>query len=185
MRATKKSTKRREGSGRRNVPAAKLHAASANRSRLDIAHLRRLAEFRYQLRRFLHVSQAAAEEAGLRNQQYQMLQCVGGMPEGVAPTIANVAQRMLLKHNSTVELVDRTIHQGLLRRKGDASDHRRILLVVTPEGERVLASLAEFHTRELGQSGPELVRSLQQVLQASARNRKLLSAPARRKAETR
>ena len=119
------------------------------------------------LRRFLHVSQAAAEQMGLRNQQYQLLQCVGGMPEGMAPTIANVAARMLLKHNSAVELVDRTIEQGLLRRSGDAADHRRILLRVTPQGERILASLAEFHTRELEQSGPELVRALNRVLHAA------------------
>jgi DNA-binding MarR family transcriptional regulator len=120
------------------------------------------------MRRFLRVSQAAAEQAGLRNQQYQMLQCVGGMPDGMAPTIANVATRMLLKHNSTVELVDRTIVQGLLRRVTDPVDNRRILLRVTPEGERLLASLAEFHTRELEQSGPELVRALQRILNARA-----------------
>jgi DNA-binding MarR family transcriptional regulator len=99
-----------------------------------------------------------------------MLQCVGGMPEGVAPTIANVANRMLLKHNSTVELVDRAIEQGLLRRLGDAADHRRILLRVTPRGERILATLAEFHTRELEQSGPELVHALDDILCASERN---------------
>jgi DNA-binding MarR family transcriptional regulator len=143
---------------------------SGSRARtVDAAHLRRLAEFRFQLRRFLHVSQAAAEQKGLHNQQYQMLQCVGGMPEDMAPTIANVAKRMLLKHNSTVELVDRTIEQGLLRRLGDSADHRRILLRVTPQGERILAALAEFHTRELEQSGPELVRALDDILRASKR----------------
>jgi DNA-binding MarR family transcriptional regulator len=131
---------------------------------LDLAHLRKLAEFRYQLRRFLHVSHVAAEDAGMRFQQYQMLQCVCGMPEGVEPTIANVAARMFLKHNSTVELVDRTIAQGLLRRTGDPHDHRRILLRVTPEGERILASLGEFHTRQLEESGPELVHALHRVL---------------------
>ena len=135
--------------------------------RLDMAHLQRLAEFRFQLRRFLHVSQAAAERVGLHNQQYQMLQCVRGMPEGMLPTIANVAERMLLKHNSTVELVDRTIEQGLLRRLGDEADHRRILLRVTPQGERILATLAEFHTRELEQSGPELVRALDGIVHAA------------------
>ncbi len=135
--------------------------------KLDVAHFRRLADFRFQLRRFLHVSQAAAEQMGLHNQQYQMLQCVGGMPEDMAPTIANVAKRMLLKHNSTVELVDRTIEQGLLRRLGDAADHRRILLRVTSRGERILATLAKFHTKELEQSGPELVRTLADILGAS------------------
>jgi DNA-binding MarR family transcriptional regulator len=132
---------------------------------LDLAHLRKLAEFRYQVRRFLNVSHVAAEGAGMRFQQYQMLQCVCGMPEGMEPTIANVAARMFLKHNSTVELVDRTIAQGLLRRTGDPNDHRRILLRVTPEGERILASLGEFHTRQLEVSGPELVRALECVLE--------------------
>jgi DNA-binding MarR family transcriptional regulator len=135
----------------------------------DAEHLRRLAEFRYRLRCFLHVSQTAAEEMGLRSQQYQLLLCVGGMPEGTAPTIANVAARMLLKHNSAVELVDRTIEQGLLRRSTDEQDHRCILLRVTAQGERILSSLADFHTRELEHSGPELVRALQGVLRASGR----------------
>lgn len=134
-----------------------------------MAQMQRLAEFRFQLRRFLHVSQSAAEQAGLRNQQYQMLQCICGMPDGIEPTIANVAARMLLKHNSTVELVDRTIEQGFLRRCGDPGDHRKMLLRVTAQGERILASLAEFHMRELEQSGPELVRALRHVLRQKAR----------------
>jgi DNA-binding MarR family transcriptional regulator len=145
-------------------------------AKLDVAHLRRLAEFRYRLRCFLHVSQGAAEEMGLRHQQYQLLQCVGAMPDGVAPTIANVAARLLLKHNSAVELVDRSVEQGLLRRSGDATDHRRILLRITRQGERILASLAEFHTRELEQSGPELVRALNHILRGrgAARSRRAI-----------
>jgi DNA-binding MarR family transcriptional regulator len=142
-------------------------------AKLDLRHLRRLAEFRYLLRLFLHVSQTAAEEMGLRSQQYQLLQCVGGMPEGTAPTIANVAARMLLKHNSAVELVDRSVEQGLLRRSGDDADHRRILLRVTPQGERILASLSEFHTRELEQSGPELVLALDRILRGAKRGQRM------------
>ncbi len=150
-------------------------APALSAGELDIAQLQRLAEFRFQLRRFLHVSQVAAEEAGLRNQQYQMLQCVCGMPDGIEPTIANVAARMLLRHNSTVELVDRTIEQGFLRRCADPNDHRKMLLRVTAQGERILASLAEFHMRELEQSGPELVRALRHVLRPNA----LRKGPAR------
>lgn len=135
--------------------------------KLDVTHLRKLAEFRFHLRRFLHVSQAATERVGLHNQQYQLLQCVCGMPDGMTPTIANVAARMLLKHNSTVELVDRTIDRGLLSRVGDEMDHRRILLRMTPQGERILTELVEFHTRELEQSGPELVRALDGIVRAT------------------
>src|SRR5271170_4019277 len=105
------------------------------RAALTRSEIRRLAEFRFQLRRFLHFSSIAAEQTGLRPQQYQLLQCVSGMPDGLDPTIANVAARMLLKHNSAVELVDRTIEQGLLRRASDPTDNRRILLRVTPQGE--------------------------------------------------
>ena len=131
---------------------------------LSRAEFQRLAEFRFQLRRFLHFSSAAAEDVGLRHQQYQLLQCVYGIPDGLPPTIANVAARMLLKHNSAVELVDRTIEQGWLRRSNDPTDHRCILLRLTPKGERALASLGEYHLTELEQAGPELVRALRRVM---------------------
>jgi DNA-binding MarR family transcriptional regulator len=144
---------------------AEQPADSRNLTRADI---QRLAEFRFQLRRFLNFSNAAAEEAGLRPQQYQLLQCVSGMPDELEPTIAHVAARMLLKHNSAVELVDRTIEQGLLRRAADPLDHRRILLRVTAQGERVLASLATYHLEELDHAGPELIRALRRVLSPKA-----------------
>jgi DNA-binding MarR family transcriptional regulator len=131
---------------------------------LTRAQMRRLAEFRFQLRKFLHFSSLAAGAAGIRTQQYQLLQCIWGMPEELDPTIANVAARMLLKHNSAVELVDRTIEQGLLRRCPDPTDHRRILLRMTPQGEKMLGSLAAWHLRELEETGPELIRALRRVL---------------------
>lgn len=131
---------------------------------ISVEQFRKLAEFRFQLRKFLQFSHAVAEHGGLRHQQYQLLQCVYGMPGELDPTIANVAARMLLKHNSAVELVDRTIEQGLLRRSPDPTDHRRILLRVTSFGERLLASLAGYHMQELDQAGPELIRSLRRVL---------------------
>jgi DNA-binding MarR family transcriptional regulator len=131
---------------------------------LSRAQMRRLAEFRFQLRKFLHFSSLAAGAVGIRAQQYQLLQCIWGMPEELDPTIANVAARMLLKHNSAVELVDRTIEQGLLRRCPDPTDHRRILLRMTPQGEKLLGSLASWHLRELEEAGPELIRALRRVL---------------------
>jgi DNA-binding MarR family transcriptional regulator len=140
------------------------HAAVKEPPPLSRAQMRRLAEFRFQLRKFLHFSSLAADSAGIRAQQYQLLQCVWGMPEELDPTIANVAARMLLKHNSAVELVDRTIEQGLLRRCPDPTDHRRILIRMSPLGEKLLGSLAAWHLRELEETGPELIRALRRVL---------------------
>jgi DNA-binding MarR family transcriptional regulator len=151
----------------RSAPSASVVTGNGNVSlprALSRVEFQRLAEFRFQLRRFLHFSNAAAEGAGLRPQQYQLLQCIYGMPSDLPPTIANVAARMLLKHNSAVELVDRTIEQGWLRRSNDPADHRCILLRLTPQGERALASLAAYHLTELEQAGPELIRALRRVL---------------------
>jgi DNA-binding MarR family transcriptional regulator len=131
---------------------------------LSRAEFQQLAEFRFRLRQFLNFSSAVAEAAGLRSQQYQLLLCISGMPDELPPTIANVAGRMMLKHNSAVELVDRTIEQGWMRRTSDPTDHRCILLRLTPKGERALASLAAHHLEELDQAGPELIRSLRRVL---------------------
>jgi len=153
------ATRLLEESGRSPAPSG--HGVDDAPTRTEF---QRLAEFRFQLRRFLHFSNVAAEQAGLRPQQYQLLQCVSGMPDELDPTIAHVAARMLLKHNSAVELVDRTIEQGLLRRVQDPTDQRRILLRVTPQGERVLAALASYHLEELNQAGPELIRALRRIL---------------------
>ncbi|MGA8041936.1 MAG: MarR family winged helix-turn-helix transcriptional regulator [Terracidiphilus sp.] len=169
-----------------SIPAGPTIPISSRRkgssTAVDTAQLRRLAEFRFQLRRFLHFSQLAAEEAGIPHQQYQLLQCVRGIPAGVEPTIANVAARMFLRHNSAVELVDRTIRQGLLCRLQDERDHRRILLEVTPRGEQFLASLARHHMNELRQSGPDLVRALRHVLRANTALQKAPEKRSRRKA---
>ena len=125
---------------------------------------RRLAEFRYQMRRFLHFSQEAAAASGLHPRQYQLLQVIAGIPEEMSPTIAAVASRLCLRHNSAVELVSRTIEQGLLRKAPDPIDNRRLLLQITAAGHRLLGSLTEFHLRELDESGPELIRALKRVL---------------------
>ena len=81
--------------------------------------LKTLADFRYELRRFLHFSEGAAEQAGIHPQQHQLLLQVAGAPEGAVVTIAYAAERLGLRHNSAVELVDRSEHEGLLTRTVD------------------------------------------------------------------
>ena len=99
--------------------------------------LKKLAEFRYQLRRFLLFSECAALETGLQPQQHQLLLQVAGAPENTAVTISYAAERLALKHNSTVELVDRSEREGLLERRADADDKRCAILSVTRKGRLV------------------------------------------------
>lgn len=125
--------------------------------------LRTLADFRYELRRFLYFSESAAATAGLHPQQHQLLLQVAGAPEGACVTIAFAAERLGLRHNSTVELVDRSVREGLLTRKTDPDDRRRALLNVTHKGKQVLSRLSEQHARELNELGPRLERALKHI----------------------
>lgn len=125
--------------------------------------LRTLADFRYELRRFVQFSESAALEVGLQPKQHQLLLQVAGAPDGTAVTIAYAAERLGLKHNSTVELVDRSTREGLLTRKTDAHDKRRAILHLTPKGRQVLGRLSGKHARELNDLGPRLERALKNV----------------------
>ena len=125
--------------------------------------LKTLAEFRYQLRRFLLFSESAALEAGLQPQQHQLLLQVAGAPENTAVTISYAAERLALKHNSTVELVDRSEREGLLERKADSEDKRRAILRVTRKGRLVLGRLAGDHAKELNELAPRLTKALKHI----------------------
>ena len=137
----------------------RTHAAAGGSDPL----LRTLADFRYELRRFLQFSESAAMGAGLQPQQHQLLLQVAGAPEGMAVTIAYAAGRLGLKHNSAVELVDRSMREGLLNRKSDVEDKRRAILHVTPRGRHLLGQLSGDHARELTEMGPRLERALRQM----------------------
>jgi DNA-binding MarR family transcriptional regulator len=125
--------------------------------------LRTLADFRFELRRFLHFSECAALAAGLQPQQHQLLLQVAGAPEATPVTIAYAAARLGLKHNSVVELVDRSEREGLLARAEDAGDKRRAILRVTRKGRRVLERLSGDHARELNEMAPNLIEALERV----------------------
>lgn len=122
-----------------------------------------LAEFRFELRSFLHFSECAAQEVGLHPQQHQLLLQVAGAPKGRAVTIAYAAERLGLKHNSAVELVDRSEREGLLARTEDSVDKRRAILQVTRKGKKVLARLTASHARELTELGPRLAQVLKRI----------------------
>jgi DNA-binding MarR family transcriptional regulator len=117
------------------------------------ADYRRLLELRTGLRRFLKWSGDRAEAAGLTPAQHQLLLAVRGHPEPHAPTIGQLADHLLLRHHSTVQLVDRAEAAGWVVRVRDDADHRVARVTLTTDGERVLASLAAEHLEELRRIG--------------------------------
>jgi len=122
-----------------------------------------LATYRHALRRFLHFSTEAARGEGYTQQQYQVLLAIKAAPTSAGLTVGELAETMHLRHHSAVGLVDRLTRRGLLRRKKDAEDRRRVRVSLTARGEKVLSRLAVIHLEELRQLGPQLVRSLRKL----------------------
>lgn len=125
--------------------------------------LNTLADFRFELRRFLHFSECTAIDAGLQPQQHQLLLQVAGAANPATVTIAYAAARLEIKHNSAVELVDRSEREGLLERTADPGDKRRAILRMTRKGKQVLGKLAGDHARELNEMAPRLIAVLDHV----------------------
>jgi DNA-binding MarR family transcriptional regulator len=123
----------------------------------------RLAEFRFRLRTFVQFSEQAAHAAGLQPQQHQLLLQIAGAPADALPTIAYAAERLGLRHNSVVELANRSEEEDLLERTSDEADARRVLLRVTSRGARLLHKLAAHHRSELEVMGPALIEALTRI----------------------
>lgn len=136
---------------------------------LNMAEYQALAEFRYQLRRFVRNMEEHARAIGHHPQQYQLLLAIKGLPKGQAPAIGVLAERMQLNHNSTVELIDRCEKRGLVRRVKDARDRRMVTLAITPDGEQLLWKQASAARQELQTVGPVLAESIRQLMHDSKR----------------
>jgi DNA-binding MarR family transcriptional regulator len=121
----------------------------SDRSRsLSDADFERLLDFRDGLRRFVHWSETEAKRLGLTPAQHQLLLAIRGH-RGNAPSIGDVAEHLLLRHHSVVELVDRAEAAGFVHRAVDADDQRVVRLGLTAKGDRVLATLSASHIEEL------------------------------------
>jgi DNA-binding MarR family transcriptional regulator len=112
----------------------------------DFEHL---LAFRSSLRKFERWSEAQARAAGLTHVQHQLLVAVKGHPGAEPPSVSDLAGYLLLRHHSTVELVDRAEAAGIVRRVPDASDGRLVRVRLTPRGERILNELTPAHLVEL------------------------------------
>jgi DNA-binding MarR family transcriptional regulator len=124
-----------------------------------------LARFRLELRGFLHFSERAAHAAGIEPQQHQLLLALKGLPTPQEPaTVGNVAAWLTIQHHSAVELVDRAVARGLVRREHDVRDRRRVLVHLTPDGQALLDRLSVMHRQELQTTAPALLTALQRVL---------------------
>ena len=124
---------------------------------------RALAELRYQIRRFLHFSEVQARSFGIEPQQHQLLLTIRGLPEDKRATIGELAERMQLRHHSTVELVDRLEARRAVTRVHGGQDRREVTVHLTRSGIGLLRRLSLSHREELEHAGPRLARTLKAI----------------------
>ena len=125
---------------------------------------RALAALRYLLRQFLCEADSAAHRIGLEPQQFQLLLAVRGLPEGFEPTVQTLAERLALRHNTTVELIDRMEQHRYVTRTRKKSDRRAALVSLLPEGERLLEQVARQRLTEVRAGGTALLNALNALL---------------------
>jgi DNA-binding MarR family transcriptional regulator len=125
---------------------------------------RALADFRYEIRRYLNFSEQAARAAGIEPQQHQALLAIKGLSPGSKATVGVLAERLQIQHHSAVELSDRLAGRGWLQRSRSRSDRREVLLRLTQRGEKLLENLSLSHRNELRTAGPALLEALEAAI---------------------
>ena len=118
-------------------------------SPLDKGDFETLADFRYQIRKFVRFSEQLALRHGLQPQQYLLLLQVKGYPGREWATVGELAERLQAQHHGVVALISRCEKLGLVERRRSSEDRRRIEIRVRAKGEKLLNKLARLHRAEL------------------------------------
>ena len=128
------------------MPARPTRAPRARMSKGDIEQL---AQFRYQLRRFLRFSEEVTRKHGTTALQYQLMLQIKGFPGREWATVSELAERLQAKHHGVVSLISRCEATGLVRRTVSPDDRRRVKVELTRKGDDRLTRLAALHRIEL------------------------------------
>ena len=108
-----------------------------------------LANFRYEIRKFLRFSETVTRKAGITPLQYLMLLNIKGYPGRDWATVGELADRLQAQHHGVVALVSRCEKQGFVERRRSTEDRRRIEVRLLPKGEEYVERLANAHRVQL------------------------------------
>ena len=127
-----------------------------------------LSQLRFLIRKFLQEGDATARDAGLEPQQYLLLLGIRGLQAGQEPSIRALADRLSLRHHSTVELIDRLEAHGLVKRARGREDRRQVLVSLQPRGEKLLEKVVAKRIVELRSHGHALVAAISKLLESES-----------------
>jgi len=108
-----------------------------------------LSEFRFQIRRFERFSEDIVQAHGITSLQYLLLLHIKGYPGRSFANVGELAERLQAKAHGVVALISRCEARGLVQRRQNESDRRKVEIHLLEEGERLLTHLAGLHRAEL------------------------------------
>jgi DNA-binding MarR family transcriptional regulator len=106
------------------------------------------AHFRHRLRLFERFTEEACAEAGITMPQYLLLLQLAGRPEKDWALIGELAECLVLRHHTAVELTNRCEAAGFVVRERDTQDLRRVRVHLTAAGARIVSRIVRAHRQE-------------------------------------
>jgi len=134
---------------------------SGNSHRLKSEPMRRLAWFRYRVRRFLRFSERVARSCAVTPQQHQLMLGIAGYTGRDWATISELAEFLQARHNAVVGLVQRAAKRGLVRKMPGQRDRRYVKVHLTRRGSAILDRISRANIAELRDLQIEIMRSPQ------------------------
>jgi DNA-binding MarR family transcriptional regulator len=136
--------------------------------RLAEADYRALGQFRRAMREFQAFSEQSAREHGLTSQQHQALLAIRSHAGPEPMTIGELAQCLMIRNHTAVELVGRLVERALATRRPSSEDRRRVLLELTAEAKERLEAISVGNITQLTQTAEILTALLATVQRIEA-----------------
>lgn len=124
--------------------SASVKAEAQHGGTLSKADYEALANLRYAVRRFSRQTEITARRFGSTPQQYLLLLAIKGFPGREWASITELAERLQIRHNAVIGLVNRAEERGLVTRKQDpnSTDRRVVEIHLSPAAEALLRRMA-------------------------------------------
>ncbi|MDR6625572.1 MarR family transcriptional regulator [Caulobacter segnis] len=126
-----------------------------------------LGEFRRAIRQFLAFSEEGARAHGLTSQQHQALLAIKAHRGPDPISIGDLAECLLIKNHSAVELVARLVERDLVSRRDDEADRRRVVLALRPRGADILETISRRNLGRLRQGADILAEIIEAAHRAA------------------
>lgn len=150
---TSHTAKQNLAAGTATDPAQATGDETGDNQSMTKADYEHLARVRHALRLFARQTELELRRFKVSPQQYLLLLALKGFPGRETANITELAERLQIRHNAVIGLVNRAEASGFVKRlhDPDATDRRIVHVKLTYVGERLLSKMVESLRAERSQ----------------------------------